>query len=48
VYPPAFFLRSGARRSGVRVEAKDLKGAIQLAGQIPAARPGCVEVRTLR
>ena len=30
------------------IEAKDLNEAIRLAGQIPAARLGCVEVRPLR
>ena len=30
------------------VEARDLNEAIQLAGHIPAARVGCVEVRPVR
>jgi hypothetical protein len=42
------FLRSGASSSSERIEAKDLKEAIRLAGQIPAARLGCVEGRPFR
>lgn len=30
------------------IEAKDLNEAINIAGQIPAARVGCVEVRPVR
>lgn len=30
------------------IEARDLNEAIQLAGDIPAARVGCVEVRPVR
>jgi len=30
------------------IQARDLNEAIQLAGQVPAARSGCVEVRPVR